>query len=255
MTYIIDKGYNFNTVQLNSMPLPKRQLLSFISNEDLYTHVRVVLETAQQASDLAEEKLYSNVVDPFSALFDTLRQKITLSDWVSQEKTRQIQKTMQNALGKFHQAILGSMEGWEDLPVGYVIDIRNMKKKVIAEIKNKHNTTKGSDKKSIYDNLKSQLNGNYKGFTGYYVEVIPKGRKPCDKPFTPSDNVTKKRRPIDEKIRVIDGKSFYALASGHKDALKMLYTVLPVLIADILGINYKEITKDAIFMELFNRVY
>ena len=237
------------------MPLPKQQFLSFISNEDLYNHVRVVLETTQQASDLAEENLYSNVVDPFSAPFDALRQKITLVGWASQEKTRQIQKTMQNALGEFHQAVLGSMDGWENLPVGHVIDVRNTKKKIIAEIKNKHNTTKGSDKKSIYDNLNSQLNKNYKGFTGYYVEVVPRRGEPYDKPFTPSDNVTKKRRPRNEKIRVIDGKSFYALASGHKDALKMLYTALPRVIADILGTDHQEVTKDTLFMEFFNRAY
>jgi len=134
------------------MPLPKQQFLSFISNEDLYNHVRVVLETTQQASDLAEENLYSNVVDPFSALFDALRQKITLVGWASQEKTRQIQKTMQNALGEFHQAVLGSMDGWENLPVGHVIDVRNTKKKIIAEIKNKHNTTERLELKN-YDKL------------------------------------------------------------------------------------------------------
>ena len=204
---------------------------------------------------MAGENLHSNVVDPFSALFDALRQEISLTDWVDQEKTRQIQKTMQNALGEFHQAIIGSMDGWEDLPVGHIIDDRNMKRKIITEIKNKHNTTKGSDKKSIYDNLNSQLKGDYKGFTGYYVEIIPKGKRPYDKPFTPSDNVSRKRRPINEKIRVIDGRSFYALASGHKDALKTLYTVLPEVISDILGIDCQNIIKDTLFMDLFNRAY
>lgn len=237
------------------MSLPKKQFLPFISNEKLYEHVRDVLNTAQQASNLAGKNLYSNVVDPFSAIFDALRQEITLIDWIDQETSRQIQKTMQNALGEFHQAILGSMDGWEDLPVGHVIDVRNIKRKMIAEIKNKHNTTKGSDKKSIYDNLNSQLEGDCKGFTGYYVEVIPKGRKPYNKTFTPSDNVTKERRPVNEKIRVTDGKSFYALASGYPDALKMLYTVLPIVIADILGTKYQKVTKDELFMELFNRAY
>jgi hypothetical protein len=237
------------------MSLPKKQLLPFISNKNLYINVKEVLNTAQKASNLAGKNLYSNVVDPFSAIFDALRQEITLIDWVEQETTRQIQKTMQNALGEFHQAMLGSMSGWEDLPVGHVIDVRNVKRKIIAEIKNKHNTTKGSDKKSIYDNLNSQLEADCKGFTGYYVEVIPKGRTPYNKPFTPSDNVTKERRPVNEKIRVIDGKSFYALVSGHQEALKMLYTVLPIVIADILGTKYQKITKDELFMELFNKAY
>jgi len=237
------------------MSLSKQQLLPFISNENLYIYVRKVLEVAQEASGLAEENFYSNVVDPFSAIFDALRQEIALADWIKQEKARQIQKTMQNALGKFHQSILGSMNGWEDLPTGHVIDIRNINKKIIAEIKNKHNTTKGSDKKSIYDNLNSQLKADYEGFTGYYVEIIPKRKKSYNKPFTPSDNITKSRRPSNEKIRVIDGKSFYALASGQEEALKMLYIALPKVIADILGTDYEKITKDVLFIELFNKAY
>ncbi len=234
---------------------PKKDLLPFIGNEDLYKHVSKVLNTAQHAADLAEENLYSNVIDPFSALFDVLRQGITLADWIEQEKTRQIQKTMQNALGEFHQSILGAIPGWESLPTGNVIDVRNMQKQIMAEVKNKYNTTKGSDKKSIYDNLNSQLDGDYQGFTGYYVEIIPKSKRPYNKPFTPSDNVARIRRPENEKIRIIDGKSFYALATGHEDSLKMLYVALPKVIAEILGTGHQTITEDQLFIDLFHKAY
>lgn len=235
--------------------ITSKQLLPFISNKNLYNHVKEVIDIAQQASDLAVKNLYSNVVDPFSAIFDALRQEITLIDWIEQETARQIQKTMQNALGDFHQAIIGSMNGWEDLSVGHVVDVRNVKRKIIAEVKNKYNTTKGSDKKSIYDNINSQLMTVCKGFTGYYVEIIPKSKRSYNKVFTPSDNITQQQRPVNESIRVIDGKSFYALASGHQEALKMLYTVLPKVISDILGVDHKNVTKDALFMELFDRAY
>lgn len=246
------------TLKTNSqqqIKLSGEPLLPFVSNKDLYHHVQKVLETAQEAVDLAEENLYSNVIDPFSALFDSFRQGIKLSDWMEQEKTRQIQKTMQNALGNFHQGLLGSVPGWESLPTGNVIDVRNMKKQVMAEIKNKYNTTKGSDKKGIYDNLLSQLEGDYQSFIGYYVEVIPKNKKPYNKTFTPSDNVTGTRRPANEKIRIIDGKSFYALVAGRDDALKMLYTVLPKVIGDILGKDHKTVIKEKLFMDLFEMAY
>ena len=238
-----------------SYKIPSKPLLPFISNENLYKHVKDVLDVAQHASDLAIKNLYSNVVDPFSAIFDALRQEITLIDWIEQETARQMQKTMQNALGNFHQAVIGSMNEWENLSVGHVVDVCNKKRKIVAEIKNKHNTTKGSDKKSIYDNLNSQLDSSYEGFTGYYVEIIPKSKNSYNKVFTPSDNVTRERRPINEKIRVIDGGSFYALASGHKEALKMLYVVLPKVIADILEVDNKNVTDDDLFTELFDRVY
>ena len=127
------------------------QLLGFISDEDLYRHTQKVLGVAKHAVTNAEMRLYSNKIDPFSALFDSLRQGVSLTLWIEQEKSRQIQKTMQNAVGEFHEDILGSMGGWEKLPVGHVIDLKNITKKIIAEVKNKHNTTKGNHKKDIYD--------------------------------------------------------------------------------------------------------
>lgn len=235
--------------------MSNQQLLPYISNDNFFKYVKEVLGIAKVAVTDVESRLDRNVIDPFSALFDALRQNITLSQWLEQEKTRQIQKTMQNALGEFHPKIIGSIQGWEWLPVGMIIDVKSDSKKVIAEVKNKHNTTKGTDKKTLYDNLKSQLASDYNGYTGYYVEIVPKKKEPYDKPFTPSDNITHQRRPLNEKIRVIDGRSFYALASGHKDALKMLYDKLPLVIGEILEVSPEKATKDKVFFELFEKAY
>src|SRR5437016_1859024 len=127
---------------------------------------------------------------------------------MKQERNRQVQKTLQNCIGEFHQKVLGAIPGWEDMTVGNLIDVRCVQKRIVAELKNKYNTPKGSEKKSIYDNLKSEIEGGHMGFTGYYVEIIPLSTKPYDLPFTPSDNVTHTRRPENPKIRVTDGKSF-----------------------------------------------
>jgi hypothetical protein len=136
--------------------------LNYISDEDLYREVKAVLDVATSAADAAEDKLYNNVIDPFSAVMDSMRQGITLSNWLEQEKARQVQKSMQNALGTFHQRILGCVEGWRDLGNGGVLDLENNNKKVIAEIKNKHNTTKGNHKKEIYNDILSLITSSYK---------------------------------------------------------------------------------------------
>ncbi len=232
-------------------------LLPFISNEDLRSAVVEVIDKTNSAIKSAEEKLYSNAIDPFSAVFDASCFSIDYEEWFKKEKSRQIQKTLQNAIGDFHENILGSIRGWIKLPVGNVIDTVSKEKRIITEIKNKHNTTKGSDKKQLYDNLKSQLAlKNYHGYTGYYVEIIPKNKKVYDKPFTPSDNVAGGRRPEREDIRVIDGKSFYALASGNDNALYMLYKILPKVISEVL--NDPDVLTRAssdMFKELFASTY
>lgn len=233
----------------------KKQKLPFVTDEVLFSQVKHVITIAQSAVDGAVVKLHDSVVDPFSAIFDASRQGIGLSNWLEQEKARQIQKTLQNAMGDFHQAILGSVKGWANLGVGNVVDIKNDSRKLIAEIKNKYNTTKGNHKKVIYDDINNLLSHTYRGYTGYYVEIIPKSKHLYDNVFTPSDNETHERRPENLHIRVIDGYSFYALVTEFTDGLKMLYRVLPEVIAEIIGKDYKNIVKDPLYKELFDRAY
>jgi len=235
--------------------MSKKNYLPFITNENLLKAVKEVLNKASEAKENAEANFNKNVVDPFSAFFDASSQKITLKSWLKKEKTRQIQKTLQNQIGTFHENILGSMPGCKNLETGEVIDCACHDKKIIAEIKNKYNTTKGNHKVKIYDNLKLQLRSKYQGYTGYYVEVIPKNKARYDKEFTPPDNETGKRRAKNKNIRVIDGYSFYALIAGHENALEMLYKALPKVAEDILKNDLSHIKKDSNFIDLFNKAY
>lgn len=229
--------------------------LSFVTNDVLYEEVKKVLAVARIAVEGAEINLYKNVIDPFSAVFDASRQGLAISDWLEQEKARQIQKTMQNAVGDFHQAILGSVDGWVDLRVGGVADLKNDSRKIVAEVKNKYNTTKGNHKKVIYDDLDTLISTTYLGYTGYYVEIIPKSKKPFDRAFTPSDNESGQRRPMNERIRVIDGRSFYTLVTGEPQALRNLYKILPIVIAEVLDSSPSRIISDPIYSELFAKAY
>lgn len=233
----------------------KKQLLSFIKDEDLLLHVRAVLDIAKHATDDAEEKLYSNVIDPFSAMFDASCQGISLEQWIRQEKSRQTQKTLQNAIGEFHQNILGSIAGWMDLGKGNIADLINKDRRIIAEVKNKFNTTKGNHKIAIYEDFKKLLDKEHADYTCYYVEIIPQAKKEYNKPFCPSDNRKGKRKPKNLRIRIIDGKSFYHLASGEKDALEKLYLVLPRVIGDIFGGDDHIIENAREFQKLFYRAY
>jgi len=232
-----------------------KTLLPYIDDKNFREEVKTVLSVAQMAVSDAEQKLYSNTIDPFSALFDAQYQQRTLSEWLQQEKVRQIQKRLQNAIGRFHQAILGHVPGWRDLGTGGIIDLKHARRKIIAEIKNKHNTTKGNHRKVIYDDLEGFLNTDCQGYVAYYVEIIPKTRTPYNKPFTPPDNETGLPRPKNDAIRIIDGYSFYALATGRKNALGELYAILPKVIAEITEKDHTEITADPLYTNLFKKAY
>ncbi|MFA5189052.1 MAG: Eco47II family restriction endonuclease [Patescibacteria group bacterium] len=229
--------------------------LKFISDKDLIAAVDRVVKIIKTAEQNSAINLHKNVIDPFSALFDGVSHSITYKQWLAQEKVRQIQKTMQNAIGDFHQCILGSIPGWTNLGVGGGLDVMNKKMKIIAEIKNKHNTTKGDHAVKLYDSIESKLNADeYKNFTGYYVEIIPKGRKQYDKPYTPSDNNKKEKRPLNERIRVIDGISFYAMATGRESAMQELFEAIQRILED----KYKHKlgrSEAGQYFDLFSRAF
>jgi len=198
--------------------------------------------------------LYRNTLDCFSASLDALMQGISMDDWLKQEKERQVQKTKQNAIGSLHEDIMGSIDGVDALPVGNLVDIVCHDKKIVAEVKNKHNTTKGNHKVQIYRDLAKKIDELGGGYKGYYVEVLPKGAKSYDEPFTPSDNQTKTKLPKREDIRVIDGKSFYTKLTGKKNAIKELYENLPSIVKEVIEEKYdvKLSSKKVIESELFN---
>lgn len=205
-------------------------ILSFISDEALTHAVKHLLATAAEAQKKATKDFSRNVIDPFALLFEMSGFHVDQDTWTVGEKRRQAQKTLQNQVGTFHQKILGAVDGWNDLETGSVVDVVSTERKIIAEIKNKYNTVKGSDKVKVYDQLDTCVmtkGHQYKDFTAYYVEILPKSRARYDKAFVPPDNTKGKPRSANPLIRQIDGYSFYALATGVPDALEQLFTVLP----------------------------
>ncbi|HRJ51901.1 MAG TPA: Eco47II family restriction endonuclease [Candidatus Thiothrix moscowensis] len=227
-------------------------ILSFISDEVLTNAVKNLLDVAVDARKKADKGFNRNVIDPFAVLFEMSGFQVDEQAWLVGEKNRQAQKTLQNHVGTFHQTIIGNISGWEDLGTGGVVDVVCPDRKIIAEIKNKHNTVKGSDKVKVYDLMERSVmtkGHQYKGFTGYYVEVIPKSTARYDKPFTPPDNQTGQPRAANELIRQIDGYKFYALATGVPDALGQLFAALPDVIENCSAYRFTDRTFASKFFQ------
>ncbi|MFA5982544.1 MAG: Eco47II family restriction endonuclease [Methylococcaceae bacterium] len=207
--------------------------LGFISDDALIQVVRHLLEIAEKARAKAEKDLERNVIDPFAVLFEMSGFNSDQQGWLAGEKNRQAQKSLQNHVGAFHQIVLGKVEGWQDLGTGSVVDLVSTDRKIIAEIKNKHNTVKGSDKVKVYDQMETLVmtkGHQYKGYTAYYVEIIPKAGLRYDKEFTPPDSAIGQLRRPNPLIRQIDGYGFYELVTGQVGALAQLFEVLPDVI-------------------------
>lgn len=236
-------------------------LLEFISDKDLTSEVRILVQKTLEKRSKAEKDFTKNVVDPFGALFEAPAFS-GHEAWKSSELMRQTQKTIQNHVGTFHQKILGHVVGWSDLGTGSVVDLVNHDLRIIAEVKNKYSTVTGGDLSSKYyslDGLVSPKHSKFKGYISYFVQIIPKKTQRYDIPFTPSDKEKGELCTSNELIRVIDGASFYALVTGREHALKELHQVLPSVIERV----YQEELQDESFtfndipnyMEYFELAY
>ncbi len=217
----------------------------------------ILMPIVMQAYETKDSNLdiRKNTLDIFSASIDSAIRGISLQEWESQERQRQIQKTLQNQIGELHQKVLGTLEGVSDLGVSQVVDLEG--NGFIAEVKNKHNTTKGNHKIAIYDDLADRLANKDENTIAYYVEILPVNGKSYDKPFVPSDNRTRNRRKENPRIRQIDGQSFYTKITGNPNSLNELYWLLPDIINEILrekyGINQN--TEDYIDQSEFDNIY
>lgn len=227
--------------------------IKFIKRDKLYEICEKIIKRLKKSAESEEKDLHKNIIDPFSALFDASFNNLSISQWLNSEKIRQVQKSLQNEIGTFHQEALGSIKDWKSLGTGEVIDIVNDEKKIIAEIKNKFNTTKGNHKIAIYDDLDSLLKKKYVGYTAYYVAILAK--KKLIRSFTPSDNKTKKQRPENKRIIEIDGKSFYKIVTGDDDAIYKIYKAIPDILSEILKNDKTKIISDPLFEIIFEKAF
>jgi hypothetical protein len=209
-------------------------IVSFLPDEILLSEVKKLLDTARDAAKKASNSKERNVVDPFALLFEMAGFGLSCRDWMEREEVRQAQKSLANAIGKFHQSILGGVKGWKDLGTGKEIDLVNFDRKIIAEIKNKHNTVNGTSLPSLHKkmgDLVTKKSSLFNGYTAYYVQIIPASPKRFDTLFEPSDNSTGSKVQASELVRKIDGASFYDLVTQKENSLHQLYLSLPTAIS------------------------
>ena len=214
-----------------------------IKGENLLIKILADLQTI-------DTNIHRNVIDPFASVFESAVNSYSYQSWIDAEIMRQKQKSLTNKIGDLQEELIACIIGVENLARGQVVDILCKDKRIIAEVKNKFNTTKGNHKKEIYDDLSKVISQKYQGFTGYYVEIIPKKPIRYNKQFTPSDNTTNTNRDGRDDIRIIDGYSFYSLLTGDEHALFKIHQF-------ILEVISKQMNIESIyeFEDLFNRAY
>lgn len=232
--------------------------LSWISDEKLLAALKEFAAALSLGDEKNAKDSGRNVIDPFATIFTLSFFKMNHEHWIQMEEFRKKDKTLTNALGTFHQQVLGSVDGWQDLGTKAVVDLVNDDRKIIAEVKNKYNTVKGSDKINIYNALHSCIYdkvSRFRGYQAYYVTIIPQKPEGILRPFVPSDNKSGTKPADDPSIMEIDGKRFYALVTGCETALEDLFKVLPTILASTHFHLLLDDKSKAMVVKLFHTAY
>ena len=232
--------------------------VEYLDDETLKKLVKEVLDVGRAKKKVVEKDFQKNIIDPFASLFDAAVSEVTPETWKESEMIRQCQKALTNHIGNLHQKILGNVSGWQDLGVGSIVDLVCHDQKIIAEVKNKYNTVTGgklADQYYSLERLVTPKSSKYKDYTSYFVNIIPKKPERFDITFEPSDKDKGIKCHQNNKIRIIDGASFYTLVTGRQLALEELFNALPFVIENIYQEEYKTIDFSIADKELFKQYF
>jgi hypothetical protein len=200
--------------------------LGFISNENIFSHVKNTVDKYRFHIDL--KKFNGNLIDPIKLTFDSKIYKKAMNEVVEAEVIRQIDKSNTNHIGYFHQNIFRFFgKGWTVPTTGW--DVENITKKIYVEMKNKHNTMNSSSSKSTFLKMQNEVLKNPEA-TCMLVEVIANNSQNIM--WRTSVDGTSLSHP---NIRRVSIDKFYELATNDKFAFRKLCEKLPKIIDDVVN--------------------
>ncbi len=221
----------------------------FITDEHFLLCVQNLHKSYIKAkNNITKQHFYSNKVDTIKLTFDAKFNGIDEESLIQSEILRQIDKSINNSIGTFHEQILGGIKGFE-IGNSSGFDIKAEDGSLYADIKNKHNTMNSSSAESLFQKLKKFGDENKKAKC-YWVQILAKGS------FNElwKSNINGKEYSH-SKVYKISGDQFYYLLTGQEDALFQLYRILPKVINDYLkSANQNDSkSKNSSFEEIKNK--
>src|SRR5690606_924941 len=92
----------------------KNKYVDFISDEHLLNCVENLHKSYLRAKNkISKKSFYANKVDTIKLTFDSKFNNISEEDLIQAEILRQIDKSINNSIGTFHEQILGGIKGFE----------------------------------------------------------------------------------------------------------------------------------------------
>ncbi len=203
--------------------------LSYITDEHLFNCIENLHKSYMKAKEnVSKKKFYKNKIDTIKLTFDSKFNNLDEETLIKTEINRQIDKSINNSIGTFHEEILGGIKGFE---MGKLsgFDIKAEDDTLFADIKNKHNTMNSSSAESLFQKLANYAD-TYKNAKCYWVQIFAKSSF-NEKWFGEING----KEYSHSRVYKISGDKFYELISGEENAFFNLYQILPKAISDYLS--------------------
>ena len=208
--------------------------LDFISDEHLLSCIKNLHDSYMKAKEnVSKNKFYKNKIDTFKLTFDVQFNNLSEKSVIETEILRQIDKSINNSIGIFHEQVLGGIEGYERGKLSG-FDIKAKDDSLFADIKNKHNTMNSSAAEALFQKL-ARYADDYKKAKCYWVQILAKGS--FNEHWTGEING---KEYSHSRVFKISGDRFYHLLTGKETAFFELYQALPKAISDFLSDQKKQ---------------
>lgn len=230
----------------------KNYNLGFISDEDIYNHVKATVLQYRRNINLRE--FNKNIIDPIKLTFDAKIYGQTMEQTIESECIRQIDKTNNNRIGYFHQNIFRfAGQGWivpENGTQGG-FDVLNDELHIYVEMKNKHNTMNAASASDTYVKMQNKILHDDQA-TCMLVETIAKRSQ--NEIWTISINENGRRqRYSHQRIRRVSMDKFYSIVFNDNMAFFKLCKILPVILEDVISDDDSIRLHNTVYVELDTR--
>jgi len=226
---------------MNSSNTHRNYNLGFITDDEIYNHVKETVE--RYSSSISLKEFNKNIIDPIKLTFDAKIYGRTMEEVVASECMRQMDKSNNNHIGYFHQNLFRyAGNGWSVPSEGF--DVVNEEQHIFVEMKNKHNTMNSAASQKTYMKMQNKIVRDSRA-TCMLVEVIA----------TRSQNRTwmvtvDKERFDNDHIRRVSMDKFYELVFGDPLAFAKLCRALPDILDDVIANIQRENNSNTVFAEL-----
>jgi len=199
--------------------------VNFISDKHLLTCVENLHKSYLKAkNNISKKSFYTNKVDTIKLTFDAKFNGINEDDLIQSEILRQIDKSINNSIGTFHEQILGGIKGFE---VGNLsgFDIKASDDTLFAILGNKDLSKNISD--SVFEKLANTARVFLKA--KFYYVLLDDYSDMNEKWIIGHEEYSVSQK----RVFKISIKQFYATLTGQENAFQNLSDIIPKAIEEI----------------------